>query len=120
MIPGSFTSGTNHFAHADHAADVAVPAAYAQRYGGLMDDIGRKLAEMAPADADAGEVARQIARVVDTPRGKCPFRIYVDPADDGAEDVFRVGDRIRQWFYQRIGYSDLLSVSSPATPKSSD
>jgi NAD(P)-dependent dehydrogenase (short-subunit alcohol dehydrogenase family) len=120
VIPGSFTSGTNHFAHAGHAADLAVAAAYEQRYGGLMDDVGRKLAEMAPADADAGEVARQIALVVDTPRGKRPFRIYVDPADDGAEDVFRVGDRIRQWFYQRIGYSDLLSVSSPATPKSSD
>jgi hypothetical protein len=37
--------------------------------------------------------------------------VYVDPADDGAEDVFRVGDRGRQWFYQRIGLSDLLSVS---------
>jgi hypothetical protein len=81
---------------------------------------GRKLAELAPEDADAGEVARQIARVVDTPKGKRPFRVYVDPADDGAEDVFRVGDRVRQWFYQRIGYSDLLSVSSPGTPTRSE
>jgi hypothetical protein len=85
-----------------------------------MDDVSRKLAEMAPEDADAGEVARQIGRVVDLPKGKRPFRIYVDPSDDGAEDVFRVGDRVRQWFYQRIGYSDLLRVSSSATPKSSD
>jgi NAD(P)-dependent dehydrogenase (short-subunit alcohol dehydrogenase family) len=120
VIPGSFTSGTNHFAHAGHAADDAVALDYEQRYGGLMDDVSRKLAEMAPEDADAGEVARQIARVVDLPKGKRPFRIYVDPADDGAEDVFRVGDRVRQWFYQRIGYSDLLRVSSSATPKSSD
>ena len=51
------------------------------------------------------------------PKGKRPFRIYVDPADDGAEDVFRVGDRVRQWFYQRIGFSDLLSVGRPETPK---
>jgi NAD(P)-dependent dehydrogenase (short-subunit alcohol dehydrogenase family) len=119
VIPGSFTSGTNHFAHAGHAADDEVAAAYEQRYGGLMDDVSRKLADMTPADADAGEVARQIARVIDMPPGKRPFRVYVDPADDGAEDVFRVGDRVRQWFYQRIGYSDLLSVSNPATPKSS-
>ena len=56
-------------------------------------------------------------RVVDLPKGKRPFRIYVDPADDGAEDVFRVGDRVRQWFYQRIGLSDLLSVGRPETPK---
>ncbi|MDT5190112.1 MAG: hypothetical protein QOI28_2363 [Mycobacterium sp.] len=61
-----------------------------------------------------------IARVIDTPKGKGPFRVYVDPSDDGAEDVFRVGDRVRQWFYQRIGYSDLLSVSSSATPTRSE
>ena len=120
VIPGSFTSGTNHFAHAGHAADDAVAAAYEQHYGGLMDDVSRKLADLLPDDADAGEVARQIGRVVDLPKGKRPFRIYVDPSDDGAEDVFRVGDRVLQWFYQRIGYSDLLRVSSSATPKSSD
>jgi hypothetical protein len=49
-------------------------------------------------------------KVVDTPKGSRPFRVYVDPADDGAEAVFQVGDRVRQWFYQRIGLADLLSV----------
>jgi hypothetical protein len=93
VVPGSFTSGTNHFANAGHPADEAVAAAYEQRYGGLMDDVSRKLAGLAPEDADAGEVARQIARVIDTPKGKRPFPVYVDPSDDGAEDVFRVGDR---------------------------
>lgn len=39
--------------------------------------------------------------------------MYIDPADDGAEDVFRLGDRVRQRFYQRIGLSDLLSTSNP-------
>jgi hypothetical protein len=34
--------------------------------------------------------------------------------------VFRVGDRVRQWFYQRIGLSDLLSVSSSGSRKSTD
>jgi hypothetical protein len=82
-----------------------------------MDDVSRKLAELAPEDADAGEVARQIVRVVDLPKGKRPFRIYVDPADDDTEDAFRVGDRVRQWFYHRIGFSDLLSVGRPETPK---
>jgi NAD(P)-dependent dehydrogenase (short-subunit alcohol dehydrogenase family) len=117
VVPGSFTSGTNHFANAGHPADDAVAEAYEQRYAGLIDDVSRKLAELAPEDADAGEVAQQIVRVVDLPKGKRPFRIYVDPADDGAEDVFRVGDRVRQWFYQRIGLSDLLSVGRPETPK---
>jgi len=75
--------------------------------------------EFFSAEKDIWKVARQIVKVVDMPKGSRPFRVYVDPADDGAEDVFRVGDRVRQWFYQRIGLADLLSVSSSASPKSS-
>jgi NAD(P)-dependent dehydrogenase (short-subunit alcohol dehydrogenase family) len=112
VVPGSFTSGTNHFANAGRPADEHIATAYETEYAGLMDEVGRKLAEMAPDDADPSEVARQIVKVVDMPKGSRPFRVYVDPADDGAEDVFRVGDRVRQWFYQRIGLVDLLSVSS--------
>ena len=112
VVPGSFTSGTNHFANAGHPADEYIETAYEAEYSGLMDEVAKKLAELAPADADPAEVARQIVKVVDMPKGSSPFRVYVDPADDGAEDVFRVGDRVRQWFYQRIGLSDLLSVSS--------
>ena len=112
VVPGSFTSGTNHFANAGRPADEHIATAYETEYAGLMDEVGRKLAEMAPDDADPSEVARQIVKVVDMSKGSRPFRVYVDPADDGAEDVFRVGDRVRQWFYQRIGLVDLLSVSS--------
>ena len=118
VVPGSFTSGTNHFANAGRPVDERIAKAYDAEYAGLMDEVSRKLAELAPADADPCEVAHQIVKVVDMPKGSRPFRIYVDPADDGAEDVFRVGDRVRQWFYQRIGLVDLLSVSSPGSLKS--
>ena len=93
VVPGSFTTGTNHFANAGHAADEDIAAAYEQHYAGLMDQVSQKLAELAPNDADPAEVARQIVAVVDTPKGSRPFRVYIDPADDGAEEVFRVGDR---------------------------
>jgi NAD(P)-dependent dehydrogenase (short-subunit alcohol dehydrogenase family) len=118
VVPGSFTSGTNHFANAGKPADEDVATAYEAEYAGLMDEVSVKLAELAPDDADPAEVARQIVKVVDTPKGSRPFRVYVDPADDGAEDVFRVGDRVRQWFYQRIGMLDLLSVRRSTSPKS--
>ena len=118
VVPGSFTSGTNHFANAGRSADEYIATAYEAEYPALMDEVSKKLAELAPDDADPFEVARQIVKVVDTPKGPRPFRVYVDPADDGAEDVFRVGDRVRQWFYQRIGLPELLSVSSSASPKS--
>jgi NAD(P)-dependent dehydrogenase (short-subunit alcohol dehydrogenase family) len=112
IVPGSFTSGTNHFAHAGHPDDKDVAAAYDTRYSGLMDDVSQKLADLAPDDADPQEVAVQIARVVDLPKGKRPFRVHIDPSDDGAEAVNAVGDEIRKLFYQRIGLGDLLQPAN--------
>jgi NAD(P)-dependent dehydrogenase (short-subunit alcohol dehydrogenase family) len=89
VVPGSFTSGTNHFADAGCPADTYIAAAYEGEYAGLVEEISTKLAELAPDDADPSEVARQIVKVVDMPKGSRPFRLYVDPADDGAADVFR-------------------------------
>ncbi|MFB8756892.1 SDR family oxidoreductase [Streptomyces sp. NPDC059852] len=110
VVPGSFTSGTNHFAHAMHPEDTATAEAYDALYGGLMDDVGRALAALAPDDADVRDVARAIVRVVGTPKGERPFRTTIDPADDGSERVSDVADAVRAEFYQRIGMPDLLSV----------
>jgi NAD(P)-dependent dehydrogenase (short-subunit alcohol dehydrogenase family) len=110
VVPGSFTTGTNHFAHAGHPADEATVAAYDEQYAGLVDQVGERLAELAPADAEPEVVATEIARVVDLAPGTRPFRVHVDPADDGAETVNAVGDRVRREFYRRIGFEDLLGV----------
>jgi NAD(P)-dependent dehydrogenase (short-subunit alcohol dehydrogenase family) len=48
IVPGSFTTGTNHFAHAGHPEDTAVAQAYEAHYAGLMDQVRAKLAEIAP------------------------------------------------------------------------
>lgn len=109
IVPGSFTTGTDHFANAGHAEDTAVAEVYETEYAGLMDAVGARLAEIAPDDADPSEVARAISRVVDTPKGQRPFRIHIDPVDDGAEAVNTVGDQVRRDFYHRIGLEDLLS-----------
>jgi NAD(P)-dependent dehydrogenase (short-subunit alcohol dehydrogenase family) len=115
MVPGAFTTGTNHYAHAGHPDDVAVEREYAQLYGGMMADIPAKQARLALPDADPTEVARQITRVVGLPKGQRPFRVHVDPMHDGAEEVFDLGDRIRTEFFERLGYADLLrSAVTPA------
>jgi NAD(P)-dependent dehydrogenase (short-subunit alcohol dehydrogenase family) len=108
VVPGSFTSGTNHFAHSGRPADEAVVAAYEERYAGLMEQVSQRLAALAPADADVSAVADAIVEVVDTPHGKRPFRVHVDPANDGSEEVSEVADRIRTEFLTRIGLADLL------------
>lgn len=112
IVPGAFTSGTNHFPNSGHPADEAVTAAYEERYAGLTDHVAEKLAEITPAGADVAKVAEELARVVDLPKGERPFRVHIDPADDGGWLVAEVGDRIRSEFLRRIDLADLLSPSA--------
>ena len=109
IVPGAYTKGTNHFAHAGAPADTARAAAYADGPTGDIPDIALKgLSALEPPDADASEVAEAIARVVDMPFGKRPFRVHIDPSQDGAEVVNGVADRVRAELLRRIGLADLL------------
>jgi NAD(P)-dependent dehydrogenase (short-subunit alcohol dehydrogenase family) len=109
IVPGAFTQGTNHFAHAGKPADETVVAAYeAGPYAGFGEQVQTAFAEIVPPDADAGSVADAIVQVVDTPFGKRPFRVHVDPTQDGADVGFTVLDRVRAEMLHRVGLSDLL------------
>ncbi|WP_423464771.1 SDR family oxidoreductase [Promicromonospora sp. MS192] len=110
VVPGAFTSGTNHFAHAGHPADAAVEADYETRYAGLMGQVADKLAALAP-DADVSLVSDEIARIVALPAGQRPYRVHIDPADDGSEAVSDLADRTRREFLDRVGLADLLTVA---------
>jgi NAD(P)-dependent dehydrogenase (short-subunit alcohol dehydrogenase family) len=114
IVPGSFTRGTNHFAHSGHPADERVVADYEAVYPQLMAQVGQRLAEQAPADASAVDVATAIVDVVDMQHGTRPFRVHIDPADDGAAVVDAVADRIRVEFLTRIGLEDVLHPRAPA------
>jgi NAD(P)-dependent dehydrogenase (short-subunit alcohol dehydrogenase family) len=113
IVPGSFTHGTNHFAHSGHPADEGVVADYEAVYPDLMVQVGQRLAEQAPPDANVADVAKAIVEVVDVPHGTRPFRVHIDPADDGAAVVNAVADRIRVEFLHRIGLEDLLAPRLP-------
>jgi NAD(P)-dependent dehydrogenase (short-subunit alcohol dehydrogenase family) len=109
MVPGAFTKGTNHFAHSGKPADTARVAAYESGpYASIVDKALKGLASLEPADADPAEVARQIVRVVDMPFGKRPFRVHVDPSQDGAEIVNGVADRMRREMYRNLDLEKLL------------
>jgi NAD(P)-dependent dehydrogenase (short-subunit alcohol dehydrogenase family) len=109
IVPGAFTGGTNHFAHSGTPADQTRVAEYeAGPYAGFGDEIMKAFAAIVPPDADASSVAEAIVRVVDTPFGKRPFRVHIDPTQDGAEVAFAVIDRVRNEMLHRVGFSDLL------------
>jgi NAD(P)-dependent dehydrogenase (short-subunit alcohol dehydrogenase family) len=109
LVPGAFTKGTNHFAHAGAPSDTARALEYNEGpYKGVPETALRGLASLEPADADAGAVAEAIVEVVNAPFGKRPFRVHVDPSQDGAEIVNGVADRVRAEMFRRIGLEDLL------------
>lgn len=109
LVPGAFSRGTRHFANAGAPADTAVARAYAEGpYAGLAEQALERLQALEPADADVTDVAAAIARVVDTPHGHRPFRVHVDPSDDGAEVVNAVADRVRREMFRALGLDDLL------------
>jgi NAD(P)-dependent dehydrogenase (short-subunit alcohol dehydrogenase family) len=109
IVPGAFTGGTNHFADAGSPADKARVAEYeAGPYAGFGDEIMKAFGAIVPPDADAASVADAVVKVVDTPFGRRPFRVHIDPTQDGADVAFAVIDRVRNEMLHRVGFSDLL------------
>ena len=110
IVPGAFTKGTNHFAHAGVPGDKARLAEYeAGPYKGYGKKIQEAFAAIVPEDADLGAVAEAIGKVVDAPFGKRPFRVHIDPTQDGAEVAFGVIDRVRTEMLHRVRLDELLT-----------
>ena len=109
IVPGAFTKGTNHFAHSGSPADAQRAGEYANGPTADFSEVAFKgLADLEPADADPQAVADAIVEVVDKPFGKRPFRVHIDPSEDGAEIVNGVADRVRAELLRRIGLEDIL------------
>jgi hypothetical protein len=58
-------------------------------------------------------------KIVDAPFGKRPFRVHVDPTQDGAEVVNMVSDRVRAELLRRIGLVDVLTLGNLFSRKES-
>ncbi|GAB6849809.1 SDR family oxidoreductase [Paraburkholderia kururiensis] len=109
IVPGAFTRGTNHFPHAGLPADQARAAEYEKGpYAGFGKEVQEAFAAIVPPDADASLVADAIVKVVDAPFGKRPFRVHIDPTEDGANVGFTVLDRLRAEMLHRVGLGELL------------
>jgi NAD(P)-dependent dehydrogenase (short-subunit alcohol dehydrogenase family) len=113
VVPGAFTGGTNHFAHSGRPADKVRVAEYESGpYQGFAEDVMKGFASIVPPDADASAVGEAIVKLVDTPFGKRPFRVHIDPAQDGAEVVNMVCDRVRAELLRHIGLADVLTPAN--------
>jgi NAD(P)-dependent dehydrogenase (short-subunit alcohol dehydrogenase family) len=109
VVPGAFTRGTNHFANSGKPADQARVAEYeAGPYAGFGEQVQMAFAEIVPPEADVALVADAIVDVIGAPFGTRPFRVHIDPTQDGADVGFAVLDRVRAEMLHRVGLSDLL------------
>ena len=71
VVPGAFTTGTNHFAHAGAPADADRAAEIARIWPpDLADRVRDALAATVSKGADPAEVARAVAAIVDAPHGQ--------------------------------------------------
>jgi NAD(P)-dependent dehydrogenase (short-subunit alcohol dehydrogenase family) len=111
VVPGAFTKGTNHFAHAGQPKDADIAAAYEDGpFHGFGEQVKAAFASLVPEDADPSRVAEAMVAIVNAPRGRRPFRIGVDPTNDGSMVVNPILDRVREELLRRVGLEDLLVV----------
>lgn len=109
LSPGVYTTGTNHFTNAEVPDDKAREAEYAR---GPTRDLGEQAKKgdegVQTGAMDPADVGRAIVALVATPSGKRPFRVTVDPTDGGAEEINKIGDRVRAAYLERAGMGDIL------------
>ncbi|MCB1754177.1 MAG: SDR family oxidoreductase [Gammaproteobacteria bacterium] len=112
VVPGAFTKGTNHFAHAGQPEDIAREQHYEEGpYENFKTLIETAFKKIVPDTADPAPVAQMVVDAVEQPTGSRPFRIHYDPTNDGADVGFAVLDRLRAEMLRRVGLEDLLTTA---------
>jgi len=114
VVPGAFTSGTEHFAHAHAPADGAVVV----QYGDLPAVIPLLRTRLDAIDAanggalDVSAVGEAVRRALDLPHGERPRRIVVDAQRKGVEDLIALHRDKQAAFLGQLGIGGLMSIPS--------
>lgn len=116
VVPGAFTTGTEHFAHAQNANDVAVSAQYGELTG-VARAMGRRLEEIDAENGGAMDVAAvgyAVCRVLNIPHGERPARIVLDSQNKGVEELNALHRTKQAAFFEKLGIKDLMTISGGA------
>ncbi len=118
VVPGAFTSGTEHFAHAHSPRDGAVAA----QYGDLpkvVETLGPRLEAIDTANGGALDVAAvgEVIRIVlDLPHGTRPARVVVDSQNKGVEELNALHRAKQAALLKQLGLDNLMTVSTSPNP----
>lgn len=122
LVPGAFTTGTEHFAHAQAPAYAAI----VEQYGDLaarMATLGDKLNAIDAANGGAltvEDVGSAACQVLSMPRGTRPSRVIIDGQQKGTEAIDAVYHMKQTAFLAQLGLADLAPPApqavAPAAP----
>lgn len=110
LVPGAFTSGTEHFAHAAGPAFAAIE----RQYGAIparVAGLGAKLEAIDAAHGGALEVAmvgRAATDVLAMPRGSRPSRVVVDGQHKGTDQIDAIYHAKQADFLHAMGLDDMI------------
>ena len=112
VVPGAFTSGTEHFAHAHGPAQAVV----VEQYGGLpavAEGICSKLEAIDAAHGGALDVAavgEAVRDVLAMPHGRRPARVVVDGQHKGVEELIMLHRAKQAALFGQLGIEDLMTL----------
>lgn len=115
LVPGAFTAGTEHFAHARQPAHRDVDAQYRDvmaRAAGLRERIDA-IDLAAGGLLEVSAVGKAACVVLATPRGQRPSRVTIDAQQKGTEAVDALYHLTQTRFLARLGLGD-LAPTAPA------
>ncbi|MBN3723908.1 SDR family NAD(P)-dependent oxidoreductase [Burkholderia sp. Ac-20379] len=113
LVPGAFTSGTEHFADANLPAYAAIE----QQYGALPGRAATLGARLEAIDAahggplDVSAVGEAAVAVLAMPRGQRPLRVTIDGQHKGTEAIDAVYREKQAAFLEQMGLADLTPPS---------
>jgi NAD(P)-dependent dehydrogenase (short-subunit alcohol dehydrogenase family) len=114
IVPGAFTSGTEHFAHAVAPAYSSIVNQY-----GLLPTRAETLGERLEAidkenggSLDVTAVGDALRDALALPIGQRPYRLFVDGQKKGVEDILAVKDARQAALLDGFGLSDLAPPGS--------
>lgn len=116
LVPGAFTTGTEHFAHAEAPAYAAI----VEQYGAIparMAGLGDKLDAVDQANGgglSVDDVGRAACQVIAMPHGQRPSRVTIDGQRKGTEALDAVYHEKQAAFLGQLGLAD-LAPPAPAT-----
>ena len=114
VMPGAFTTGTEHFNHAVGPADREIALQY-----DLLGGLGERLASMLDSLNEPGvrtdpeQISEAICELVAMAPGTRPARLDLDPQRRRVGEITELSSRLQADFFDRMGIRDLLKPRLP-------